>query len=246
MWCYVIMLDSFISYRLYLYLDAVREAPRDISALKQFAEYIANQNLKQHMHHSYLLPILISQIHKYHLDLSNQKLHEILKSLKGKFHLDDRLREQKLIPGDYISQIQRIDRKQPLPGNDYTLLYYRFIPLFKSFNTKLSYQDNKIIKENRKYRNIDIGYLQEKRRSLYNAEIEDNADKDIIANLLKKHLMLTNRQIIEENKDLISSFAQVPKFTYFFDDPNLKEKYPFIQPNDPRYYENTIFSLGKV
>nr|XP_050844231.1 uncharacterized protein LOC127061425 isoform X2 [Vespula vulgaris] len=225
------------------YKDAVREAPRDISALKQFAEYIANQNLKQHMHHSYLLPLLISQIHKkYHLDLSNQEVHEIFKSLKGKFHLDDRLREQKLIPGDYISQIQRIDRKQPLPGNDYTLLYYGFIPLFKSFNTKLSYQDNKIIKENRKYRNIDIGYLQEKRQSLYNAEIEDNADKDIIANILKKHLMLT-RQIIEKNKDLISSFAQVPKFTYFFDDPNLKEKYPFIQPNDPRYYENTIFSL---
>ncbi|KAL2746475.1 uncharacterized protein V1477_004845 [Vespula maculifrons] len=219
------------------YGDAVREAPRDISALKQLAEYIANQSLKQHMH---LLPLLISQIHKkYHLNLSNQEVHEIFKSLKGKFHLDDRLRE-KLIPGDYISQIQRIDRKQPLPGNDYTLLYYSFIPLFK---TKLSYQDNKIIKENRKYRNIDIGYLQEKRRSLYKALIENNADKDIIANFLKKHLMLSNRQIIEENKDLISSFAQVPKFTYFFDDPNLKEKYPFIQPNDPRYYENTIFSL---
>lgn len=231
------------------YEDAVREAPQDITALKQIAEYITNQHLKQHMlYHSYLLPLLISQIHKkYHLDLSNQEKHEIFKLLKGKFHLDDRLREQKLVPGDYITQIQRIDRKLTLPKNDYNLLYYGFNPLFKSskdyFDTKLSYEDNKIIKENRKYRNIDIGYLQEKRQSLYNAEIEDNAVKDIIANFLKKNLMLSNRQIIEKNKDLISSFAQIPKFTYFFDDPNLKEKYPFIQPNDPRYYENTIFSL---
>ncbi|KAL2720350.1 uncharacterized protein V1478_010616 [Vespula squamosa] len=230
------------------YQDAVREAPQDITALKQFAEYITNQNRKQHMHHSYLLPLLTSQIHKkHHLDLSNQEEHEIFKALKGKFHLDDRLREQKLTPRDYISQIQHSDLKQTLPKNDYNLLYYGFNPLFKSFkdyfDSELSYQGNDLIKENRKYRNIDIGYLQEKRQSLYNAEIEDNADKDIIANLLKKNLMSSNRQIIEENKDLIPSFAQVPEFTYFFDDPSLKEKYPFVQPNDPRYYENTIFPV---
>lgn len=225
--------------------------PQDITALKQFAEYITNQNQKQPMHHSYLLPFLTSQIHKkHHLDLNDQEEHEIFKSLKGKFHSDDRLREQKLTPWNYISQIQHSDLKQTLPKNDYNLLYYGFNPLFKSFkdyfDSELSYQGNELIKENQKYRNIDIGYLQEKRRSLYNAEIEDNTDKKIIANLLKKNLMSANRQIIEKNKDLIPSFAQVPEFTYFFDDSNLKEKYPFIQPNDPRYYENTIFPVGKV
>ncbi|KAF7414301.1 hypothetical protein HZH68_002790 [Vespula germanica] len=234
---------------LQIYKDAARGAPQDTSALKQFAEYITNQNLKQYVYHAYVLPILISQTHKkYYLDLSNKEDHEIFKLLKGKFHLDGRLREQNpRIPGDYISQVQRIDRPQTLPKKEYKFLYYGFNPLFKSFkdyfDTKLSYQDNKIIKENRKYRNIDMGYLQEKRQSMYNAEIEDNADKDIIADLLKKNLMLINRQIIEANKNLISSFAQIPKFTYFFDVPNLKEKYPFIQPNDPRYYENTVFSL---
>ncbi|XP_047343229.1 uncharacterized protein LOC124946513 isoform X1 [Vespa velutina] len=230
------------------YQDAVPEVPQDITALKQFAEYITNQNQKQHMHHSYLLPLLTTQIHKkHHLDLNEQDEHEILKSLKEKFHLDDRLREQKLTPWNYNSQIQHRDLKQTLPKNDYNLLYYGFNPLFKNFkdyfDSELSYQGNELIKDNRKYRNIDIGYLQEKRQSLYNAEIEDNTDKEIIADLLKKNLMSSNRQIIEENKNFIPSFAQVPEFTYFFDDSNLKEKYPFIQPNDPRYYENTIFPV---
>lgn len=241
------------------YQDAVPEAPQDITALKQFAEYITNQNRKQHMHHSYLLPLLTSQIHKkHHLDLTDQEKHEILKSLKGKFHFNDRLREERLTPWNYISQIQHSDLKQTLPKNDYNFLYYDTNPMLKNvkyyFNPKLSYH-NKFIKENPKYRDIDISYIQDKmspRESLYNPEIDDNVNNQVLVKKFfnKNNLMSSNRQTIEENKSFIRQVEQIqpveqlPKFTYYLDDPDIKDKHPFaIKPNDPRYYKDTMFNI---
>ncbi|XP_043497221.1 uncharacterized protein LOC122520953 isoform X2 [Polistes fuscatus] len=247
------------------YQDAVPEAPQDITALKQFAEYITNQNRKQHMHHSYLLPLLTSQIHKkHHLDLTDQEKHEIFKSFKEKFHFNDRLREERLTPWNYISQIQHRDLKQTLPKNDYNFLYYDTNPMLKNvkyyFNPKLSYH-NKFIKENPKYRDIDIAYVQDKmspRESLYSPEIDDNVNKQVIVKKYfnKNNLMSRNRQTIEENKSFIRQVEQIqpieqvqpveqlPEFTYYLNDPNIKEKHPFaIKPDDPRYYKDTIFNL---
>ncbi|KAK2580465.1 hypothetical protein KPH14_006207 [Odynerus spinipes] len=228
--------------------DIVPETSQDITSLKQFVEYITDQNRKQRLHHSYFLPFLIPPIHKkHHFDLSDQEKHEFFKSLKEKFHLDDGLREQKLTAWNYMPRIKPSDLKEPLPKNDYNLMYYDLNSMPKNLedysSSKLPYKGDKLMKENQKYRDIDVGYLQDKifpRQSLYNEEIEEDANKGELTNFFKNNMMSNNRRI-EEDKSLMQPSAQVPEFTYYFDISNLNEKHPFaVQPYDPRYYEDSI------
>ncbi|XP_015173316.1 PREDICTED: uncharacterized protein LOC107064790 isoform X2 [Polistes dominula] len=258
-------LTKFTNGEFEFYQDAVPEAPQDITALKQFAEYITNQNRKQQMHHSYLLPLLTSQINmKHHLDLTDQEKNELFKSLKGKYHFNDRLRDERLTPWNYISQIQPNDLKQTLPKNDYNLLYFGTNPMLKNvkyyFNPKVPYR-NKFIKENPKYRDIDVAYVQDKmspKETLYNPEIDDNVNKEALVKKFfhQNNLMSTNRQTIEENKSFIQQIEQIqpveqmqpieqlPKFTYYLGEPDIKDKHPFaIKPNDPRYYKEIIWNV---
>lgn len=54
--------------------------------------------------------------------------------------------------------------------------------------------------------------------------------------------------LIGENDDdkLQESLAPVPDFTFKMDDSNLAERHPFaVKPNDPRYYQDGPFSMGR-
>ncbi|XP_017755196.1 PREDICTED: uncharacterized protein LOC108547269 isoform X2 [Eufriesea mexicana] len=210
-------------------------------ALKELIKYIEGQR-------SHLPSLLASQARKkHHLDLDLQRRKDLLEALVNKETLAEILRKGKLKGWNqrtrYNEPIEELAKQR-----ETYLPFTNLMPLtnpIKNPNMKLFYFPRG---EDENFENDDVGTGNDPNPVMkHMLNEETNFDRGMKEEPLLEFYGSFSGSVDEGRKNdmrLQQPHMAASEFTFKFDDSNLRERHPFaVKPNDPRYYQDTSFSL---
>lgn len=204
------------------------------AALKHLVRYLEAYRLQQRLHQSHL-PTFLSPMHKKHNNLDRQDLERFP---ERKVTVDD-LKQffiKNLLAHHYRSNqiADQITDREP----EYLLssVYYNL--------ERPTYPEEKQLNENDELpKNIEYEQIFDVDRDSVEPVLDSFGGKNID---FTRGMGMLHHEGGREAAPMRSAAAATEEFTYKFDNSNLEEKHPFaVKPNDPRYYGETPFSLGK-
>ncbi|CAL1686524.1 unnamed protein product [Lasius platythorax] len=232
------LLLSLSTGELSFYRDALPETSEDIT-LKQLARYLEAHRLQQRLQRSHLASLL-SPVHKKHSDLQEER--RIVGFIVDRKAAQDKL-NQKL--NTWLSRYYHPPHyHRQIANQDYS----------EYFNLGHKYPDYPEEKQpdetdnngDRFSKDPEYGRTSDADRGGAMREEEPVVDPfrdNYIDHNYEKGIVLHH----EGGMGSTAAEATGPEFTYKFDDSNLEEKHPFaVRPNDPRYYNDALFSSDDV
>lgn len=175
---------------------------------------------------------------KHHLDLYRQKK-KLLEALINKRNLAEILRKEKPKEWNY----RQIKYNEPI--NELVQEREHYSPLYEMLNP---------FQSSLKYVNFKMPYFPHETNDdedmNFQDDNEDGYDQNFDRGMKEEPLFGLHGSYsgsINENSkiDIQKPQVTIPEFTFKFEDSILPETYPFaVKPNDPRYYNNALFSLS--
>lgn len=211
------------------------------AALKHLARYLETYRLQQRSHQSHL-PMFLSPIHKKRNNLDRQDLEYFLKLLaKKNIDLELKFFIKNWLAHNYRSNHNPIADQITDQEPEYLLssIYYNLESLKRPEEKQLN-ENNEPFPKNIKYEQI--------------FDVDRDSMEPILDSFGKNTDFIHGMEMLHHEggreaapmRSATASATTEPEFTYKFDNSNLEEKHPFaVKPNDPRYYGEAPFSLGK-
>ncbi|CAL7933600.1 unnamed protein product [Xylocopa violacea] len=237
------VLVTFSTGELDFYRDKVPESSESI-ALKQLLRYLDGQKA----HFPSLLP---GQVHKKrHLDLDRPKERDLLEALVDKESLSEILRKVKPKAWNHREARYNEPINEPQQEKGPYSPFYELNPFESPLeypNFKLPYVSREMNEDDGNFQDEDYEYNRNpalKQMAYDETGFDKGMKEEPLLNFHGSYSDLINQDGVED-KQMQKPYATTAKFTYKFDNSNLHERHPFaVKPNDPRYYQDTPFSLG--
>ncbi|XP_011866459.1 PREDICTED: uncharacterized protein LOC105561260 isoform X2 [Vollenhovia emeryi] len=230
------LLFSLSTGELSFYRDALPETSED-AALKHLARYLETRLQQQRLHQSHL-PTFLWPMHKKHNNLDRQEERFLKFLAERQITLDDL---KQFLVKNFLAHHYRVNHN-PI-ADQISDREPEYLSYYNSDLKRLAYPEEKQPNENDDRFPKNIRQIFDEDRELSSRDI------DFILDIFRDKSDLNGMGTLhyERGREAVpmrpATAASEPKFTFKFDDSNLKEKHPFaVKPNDPRYYGEAPFS----